>query len=756
MHLRQSLLVAIAAAAALAASSLAAPPHAAAASPGLSYISDTSYTLDPAKGRVHIESAITVLAQQEPTATSRSYWEGIVITVPPSTAGFVANAAGKPLPLRVQASTSSNVSLAIGFGRRIYVGQPFTFDLQFDMVDHGGATDRDLRLTTTLSSFPVFAIASPDTTGSSVTVVFPPGYQVTQQDGGLQSGSDGTGHTIFQGTANNPGGLYAWFVAQTTPKFVARQIVEGHVNITVLGWADDPAWTQAVIRTISQGYAFLRNAIGLGDLPAQSLVIEETSLQDADGYSGGLDIGRSTMFISYYADPFVILHEMAHMWLNGSISTERWILEGFASYYSELAVASIGQTPRAPQLTERKVVAQIPLNDWIDQAPPGSIQEQYAYAASLSVATLIAGEAGGSDMRTIWQRIKSGPAPYQPIGRDTIEPGNGPVDWRSFLDYLEVTTGKSYEEIWRDWIIDPDQVTLLTERNVAQQAYQSAVSSAGTWVLPSEVRSALRAWDFGAAETDLAQVTQILNARAVLPQRALEEGTTFDPSRLRAAFETSLAAGVVEADGELAAIDALNAARLAQTRGEGAERDVGLLGGRDPVKDLAAARKAFAAGDWRQAIALADQARQVWDGATNTGRNRLYYLLGILAALLLAGGLAFVVPRRRARARRAALLAAAAATVSVIRTRRPLSPAIVAGSTELQPVFARPGNGNGRHLPDGAPDMRTSVADGDVRPALVVAETGARPALAVAGNGRNRSPMPDSSAEVVEEAGRTE
>ena len=38
--------------------------------------------------------------------------------------------------------------------------------------------------------------------------------------------------------------------------------------------------------------------------------------------------------IAYYADDFVVLHEAAHAWFNGSLLADRWSNEAFASYYA--------------------------------------------------------------------------------------------------------------------------------------------------------------------------------------------------------------------------------------------------------------------------------------------------------------------------------------------------------------------------------------------------------------------------------------
>ena len=99
--------------------------------------------------------------------------------------------------------------------------------------------------------------------------------------------------------------------------------------------------------------------------------------------------------------------------------------------------------------------------------------------------------------------------------------------------------------------------------------------------------------------------------------------STTAPASLQRIFETvGVGAALTEAQYETTALDDLSAARQAKADSKSAARAVGLLG-TDPEADLAAARKAFAEGDIRKAVSLADSAHSAWTGATTVGQIRI-------------------------------------------------------------------------------------------------------------------------------------
>jgi hypothetical protein len=618
----------------------AAPEPVEAAQSGLSFVSIGTWTPDPAAGRVHVVLRVIAVSHTVDSDSRLYYFAGLQLVLPPSSAAFAAtDDNGESLPVSVKTSTPYGVVVRVAFAQRLYSGQRGSFELDFDVVDSGGSTDRDLHIGQDIVSFPVSAFGSPGTPGSSVTVVFPAGFAVQEQFGDLTSTTDSVGKTIFSsGSVPDATAVNAWFTASKpvpASDFRVRYATVGPLQVTLRYWSDDPGWADQVERILQSGYPLLREQIGLGDPTATSLTVEEATTQGIGGFSGEYDQTNGLVKISYFADPIVILHEVAHLWFNGDLASDRWIDEAFASFYAEQTVLQLGLADHAPGLSAALMQSAIPLNDWTDDQDPGSATEAYLYAGSLEAAREIAGIAGLDGLRQVWVQARAGQATYgRPDVAASEPPAGGVMDWRRMLDYLEQATGKSYTTIWRKWVLTSSQTPLLEERAAALSDYQETQAQAGSWDLPPDVRQALGSWQFDQAQAMLRQVREVLGLRQEIATTAPIEGT-IPPSTLQTTFETvGTSAAAAEAVRELGVLSELAAARQAQADNGGAARAVGLLG-TDPDADLAAARSAFADGDNDRAASLADSARSAWAGAAGAGQIRILGALSGTAGTLL-------------------------------------------------------------------------------------------------------------------------
>jgi tetratricopeptide (TPR) repeat protein len=645
----------------------AAPGRVAAAQTDLSFISSTTWTADPAAARIHVQVSLAATSHTVDTGGRRYFYDEIQLVLPPSASASTATSAtGEALPVTVQSTSGAGVIVVVGLGQRLYSGQTGSVELQFDLVDPGGSPDRDLRISRNLFSFPVWAFGSPGTPGSSVTVVFPSGFTVQEEFGGLTRSVFGSGEVVFSsGTLDDSTDLSAWFTAvQPVPPsdFRSRSVMIGPLHVALRYWADDPGWADRVELVLRAGYPILGDLIGLGDPITTTITVNEASTQEIGGFSGSYDQATGNVQISYFADPFVVLHEAAHIWFNGSLAADRWIQEAFASYYADQAVRELGLVDHAPVLTARISLNSVPLNDWVTPGQPSSPTDAYLYGATLEVAKEIASTAGQDGLHKVWSAARSHSAAYQPAhgpNRELVL--SGAIGWRELLDLLERNTGRQYESIWSKWIVNPEQAPLLQQRATALSAYADAQSAAGAWNLPPEIRRAMDAWQFDSALTLMSQARTVLVQRDEIASLAAVEGTT-PPTTLKASFEVSgVAAASAEATDELAALDALAAARRAESESTGGARGLGLLGA-DPAADLAAARKAFASGDTADATSLATRAKSAWDRANGTGQARIFGALAVLAGLiLLLVVFAWTWGNRRPRISTAAAVAAVAA-----------------------------------------------------------------------------------------------
>jgi hypothetical protein len=668
----------------------AATPALAAGS-GMTIVSDATYVVDPDNAAVHVTVNMTAVNHLKDTKTRLYYFDRAFIAVPPNTSGFKISARNASPAVRVAASKADHTLLRIDFGKRLPAGSSRGMTLTFDITDPGGEPTRTTRIGTSLVSFGAWAYAS-ETGGSSVTVVFPPGYTIEARADGLgEPTTDAAGRTIYSsGKLAQPLSFFAYFVADKPSAFTETTktvVVDGRdLPITIRSWPDDPAWAERTTGLVEQAVPVLSESIGLPWLAGRSFIVREATTQTGSAYAGRYDPKDSTVEIAYYASPLVTLHETAHAWFDGGLLADRWANEGFAEWYARDAATKLGMDVAPTPLTPEQQAVRVPLNAWKPLGQNDAATENYGYAASAELARMIAERAGPEALASVWSAARDGVAAYQPAGlrptgegtpgptrmagSDTpaIERRSGPPDWRGLLDLLEDRTGQKYDDLWRAWVVRHDEAMLLDARSAARRQYDDVVSRAGDWQLPAIVRDSMRAWQFDQATELLTAANSALDARDKVLGRASAANLTV-PRALEAAFEgdRGFAAASGEADAELAAIEAYGMAAGVRPTDPGVVEQVGLWG-HEPATDLTTAAEAFAAGDLRGSVEASASAFNAWDGARDAGRNRIMLMLSatiaaLVAVALVVNGIRGVNARRVARrSRRVAAAGASAVT----------------------------------------------------------------------------------------------
>jgi hypothetical protein len=649
-----------------------------AATPDLTLTADTSYDVDPDKNRVHVTVNLTATNHLKDTKTRQFYFDRAYLAVQPGTVDFkVTSRTGSP-SVHVVARKADHTLLRIDFGGRLPAGASRAFGLTFDIADPGGAPTRQIRIGASLVTFPAWAFASDSTPGGTVTVTFPPGFNVEVQSDQLgEPTTDETGRIVYRtGTLAQPLAFFAYFVADRPNAYTEthRSVeIDGRpLEITIRAWPDDPAWAERVGSLLETGVPALSKAIGLPWLGERPLVVAEAISRSTSGFSGRYDPATGRIEIAYYADSLVVLHEGAHAWFDGSLLADRWATEGFASLYALQAATSLGEKVTAPPLTPELTAARMPLNAWGPAGTDATAGEDYGYAASAELARLIAERAGPTGLQSVWEAARTGVGAYQPAGLSpagrgmatmsasggaaaasdvvAIEAGSPPPDWRGLLDLLEDRTGARYDDLWRVWVVRHEDASLLDARSDVRRRYEEIVTRAGEWQLPVIVRQAMRAWQFDQARELLDAANRVLDDRDAVTLAAREAGLKL-PSGLEAAFESDrgFVAAAAEADAELATIEAYGAAAAARPASPDIIEQVGMWWA-TPDADLSRAAEAFSTGDLHESVSASIVARLTWQGARELGRNRV---MTMIAALLAAGvAVTFLVGRVRSFNRR--------------------------------------------------------------------------------------------------------
>jgi len=639
-----------------------APVAVEAATPGLTLVGATTYDVLPAEGRIAVGVVLTATNHLKDTATRRFFFRTAVVTVLPGTSGFRISGGSGKAKVSVSQKTATYTNLKIDLGANLAAGKTATLTLTFDLRDPNGAPDRPVRISPSLVSFAAWAVAAPGSTGASVAVRLPSGYNATIGRGPLTGPvPDGAGHdTWSSGPIQAPLTYVADVVADRPTDYVETTVTvplgAGTDSVTIRSWPDDPAWRDRIGALVQRALPILEREIGVPYPVTQPLVVREAVVRSTGGFVGVFDPATDQIDIAYAAPDGVVIRELAHAWFNGSLVADRWAAEGFAAYYAELAARELGVDPASPVPPTEPGNWAIPLNAW---GPSGSVppaSETWAYAASLDLARDIAQRAGGDALSAVWLAASKGigayepgPPPQPPTGAEVV----GPPDWRGLLDLLEERTGQSFADLWLAHVARPTDVAALTDRTATRAAYLRSVALAGDWQLPPLVRTAMRAWQFGLARDLLAATDGVSAQRAKLEQTAATAGLTL-PATLRGAFEGDggIAVAADEASAEQAVVDAIVSARAAEPNESGAEERliiaVGLVGA-DPAGQVRRAATRLTAADLEGAYTDATDASAAWTGAAALGRSRIVSAVLLLLAVVLLAGLV----RQRRSARRA-------------------------------------------------------------------------------------------------------
>ncbi len=653
------------------------PAPVVAATPDLTLVTQATYDVHPADQRASVSVAITAHNRKSETRTRKFFFDHAFLAVQ---AGATSPRITGPKGARVRVAsrTKDATLLRIDFGSRLYGGKSASFRLAFDLPGHGGAANPQVRVGTSLIALPVWAYASDGARGSSVTVRIPPGWDPAVESGSFARRTTGTdGSTVLAtGSLASPLSFFAYVSAQRPAvyeeKALAVDVGGKQVDLLLQPWEDDPGWTKRTGELFGRALPVLRDEIGL-DWPHDTpMVVREGVSGDSGDSAAVFDPAENRIEVAYWADPALTIHEAAHGWFNGSLLADRWANEGFASYYALRAAAALEVPAKAPVLTKAVKGSAIPLNAWVHSttadttagATTGVVDgktsdttatDAYGYAASLAFATAVADVVGPEALARTWADAAAGVGAYQPpaSGASAAEGVAGPPDWRGLLDLLEAESGSKLTDLWRTWVVRPDEAARLDARAEARSSYARTLALAGDWALPRSIRDALRSWQFDAAEELMADARTVLAQRNGLASMADRDGFAL-PDTMQGLFEAgSMEAASGQAEAERNAMIAIEEAAAARSADDDILSRIGMLG-EQPEEDLVRAGVALEAGDTDGTLAAANHAYRAWTAAWPEGRRRALLALAVLASIIVLGAALVGSIRRGRRATSAA------------------------------------------------------------------------------------------------------
>ena len=660
-----------------------------AADRGLVVIAQTRYQAIPEEGRVHVTIDAVATSYTPNPEDGLAYYPSTSFAVQPGATRIAASSEGQPLAVALDTSDPDFIGVTVTFEDGVFFEQSVPYRVTFDLPDPGGAPDRNLRISPSIVAFPIWAFGSSQEPGGSVTVILPGGFRPTVQGADLVASEGPSGEIVLATTSlPDPFAFFAYLSADRPGAFVDTlltvEVGDVSAPLRIRAWQDDPEWGTSMNALMTDGLPALEELIGLPYPAPGTLTVEEAATSRLGEYAGVYNNLTGIIRVRYDADAYVGLHEAAHIWFNGDLFRDRWIGEAYAEFYAVQAAIAIGATGDAFDLTEDLLGFRIPLNDWGEIGAVEIGVEEYAYAATYHLANLIFERTDAAGLQAVWRGAHFSEMAYQPAN-PSGDPEKGVEfdleGWQQLLDLLDARAGASFDDLWTDWVVNPDEQRELEERALARDQYFAVVDEAGTWNLPKDVRYAMGSWRFDEAEESLTAASAVLDDRDQIEADASELDLA-PPAYLQELFERDGGLKAAKAEAELQ-IEAL--ADIAATTARIAEEQsllesIGLLGA-DPAAELATARDEFEADELHDASRDAERALAELAGAAEAGQMRVLIAGG---GVVLVGG-ATVVGVRVRRRRRAVARMTPAATTAAGEPSTPAQPTVAAGDEPLDP-----------------------------------------------------------------------
>ncbi len=607
------------------------------AAPWLRVEAHTSFTLDLAARAVHVRHDVTLTNQQPdvsvPGGVRRTYLPDLGIGVPTEAVGFIATVeGGSSLEVSTRATESQRFRLAVvDLEPDLYFPDTRQLTLAYDLPRLDPRVPGLTRVNEAFATFPVYGLGDPGL--GTIEVLLPDHLEVELVGDEMERSDAGGQHRYAVADLADPAAFFTSVVARDDARLVQRVVELDDDEVEVLGWPDDPAWADFVARLVADGVPALEELIGL-DWPADELQVVETVAPYLYGYAGWFTPSTSAIEVGDELDPQVILHELSHLWFNGSLFQGRWINEALAEEFSGQALVASGQDRPAPEPPEGGPEV-LRLNAWGEpdlQSGDAEAQETYGYAASATLLRQVADEIGIGPIAEAVRVAAAGESPYR---ADEPSDAAHPADWRTLLDLLQEVGGSAVAEpLFRELVVTPEEVAALDQRAGARAAYAQLVESGAGWAPPAAVRAPMAAWRFADATALMPEVTARLADRAELASVLAQVDQPLPPP-LEATYEGATDLGQLAEEMGRAELAALRLREADAARAEPVDplERVGLLFD-DLDADVADAADAMQAGDYAEAARIAAGVSDAVDGAAGTGAVRL--ALAAVLALIVA------------------------------------------------------------------------------------------------------------------------
>jgi hypothetical protein len=603
-----------------------------------------TYTVEPESEKIVVNVEIAFTNTYAAPSGQVSVFSEIRLAIHDHAATVTAGDGSGALNVSTAVSEGVNVATIV-LRAPVEYAKTATVEMAYELRD---GDDPAIRLGDHLVSFPAWGFG----TQSAVSVDLPADFEVRVDGDPMQAHDEADRVVLESGPIDDPTRWLAHIGATRDPVYATLQravaLTGGTADLQVRHWADDPEWGAASMDLLVEALPRLEAVFGL-PYPGQGPLVVTESVT-----GGGLDSEPvdGEVAVGFTEPPFTLLHQVAHVWANDALASDRWILEGLASWAAGKVSTELElELPYDPLAVAADLADEaFPLAEWSaeDRSAEG---DGWGYARAWSLTDDAAQMAGEDDFRLALRRMASGLDGYDPLTAAAAgSPAAGAVavavDSRGYLDHLDAVTDEPVVAALAAAVLGAGAEAELSAREAARSAFYALLEAAADWGDPDPVREAMVEWRFADAQAEIAGAGEWLVERNRLLAE-IEDADLAAPDRLTAAYRThgggTLAWAEIDAERAIVTAHTQAASRIAEGLDPFAR--VGMLIGPGPEERLAAAATAFAAGDLRAAADRLASLSQDLNTATAAGLVRI--LGAIVAAGSAAVGLSVAIRRRR-------------------------------------------------------------------------------------------------------------
>lgn len=504
---------------------------------GLEERSVNSFELDPSRGVVRVTIDISLrnvtTDSVDGNVVRRTFFDNYAVAVPRGAENIVATRDGSVLAGQLVSDPDSPAFSAYRFplGSQLFSGESATLQVTYD---HFGAPPRDpvpWRVNEAYAGFVAFGLG--DDGLVTVRVSQPAGYEFddsTDLTGFEAAAPDALG-TIVHTRAGLDADTRFTVGMANDDRLASRALTVGDAEIELRAWPDDPEWAEFAAATVERGIPALEDLIGSPWPIEDRLDVRETVEPNLRGYAGWLDREINEIAVGEQLDADTLYHELSHAWINGTVSTERWLTEGLAQVYAAELVRRDGGAAREPTPPAVDAPGALPLTEWSSDVEVSDRDtEEYGYSSSFWVVDAVVDEIGLDRTRDVVNALRDGVSAYEP---DTA--GRRPAaDWQRVYDAIvEIGGAGTARDVFQARVVDPDGAAQIELRDRSATEVAELGARSAPWSIPVGVRHRLEQWELDDVATAVVAADAVLERRAEL--ESIEAAVGVDEPDLAAA-----------------------------------------------------------------------------------------------------------------------------------------------------------------------------------------------------------------------------